>query len=805
MNKLMEIFEELPESAFRIISPKLPSQKARKFVQESIDAFVQWVPLSGSSWLFLSFILKQDWLMACLTLPVTAVTTIWAAYSKNFVFRLREIYAERGKKDADDLINFIESLDEAIRWHFFNPENKYLQCQLRECIYCEIEGFDKLDDVAIPLLRDVFVPLELTTNFTVDPSGSVLPNQMGSTGSTALKSNTLFKKQSQQGNLTIWDLLQKAQKEPSYKRLAILAWGGFGKTTLMRHITYTYAENRYRKHGAPKLVPVLLYLRKWRELLVKNNSISLPTLITQYHIPSLPGGEQLDLPEKWAENLLKRGDALVMFDGFDEVPEEHRPVISRWIGQQMRRYAQSTFILTSRPGGYTGSQGYTATDRPYHAVSIKPFNQRQWETFIQQWYFCQERHGRSRGYRYSAAVRAIANEKANELIEQIHKRQELMQMSSNPLLLNMIATFHRFYPGNELPHHRTELYNSICELQLRDRPTSKRIKMLLPFEESFHILQAIALGMVVKTRTTIDRVSLLAWLQRHLNQLGSDIQPEDFLNQIVKVSELLVERESRQYEFSHFSFQGYLAAKYIKAVDREDLLLQHYQKDWWKETIILYSAQIKNPNDFLKHLITRRATNLAYDCMQESPANVDLNLKTYLLTLHNKAQRSRFQDLKFYLENDLWEEADKETYRLIIKAVGKPEGRRLTRSDIMNLPCSELQVIDEYWTSLSDGKFGFSTQRRIYLECGGKLDDSHPSERILQTFYRRLHWQQANKVWLRYHQLGFQATAPRGHLPVALMLSPERRSRKYARIWNNDGDLGHLILLRLDNCGLSKP
>ena len=140
--------------------------------------------------------------------------------------------------------------------------------------------------------------------------------------------------------LIIWDLLSQSHKVLAYRRLAIQAWGGFGKTTLLRHVTYSYLTKQYKRYKAPKLLPVLLHLRQWQELLA-HNPPDLPTIIEQHHIPYLPESQKLTLPPAWAENHLR--NMLVMFDGFDEVKEEQRESLSQWLGEQIRSYPHSTF------------------------------------------------------------------------------------------------------------------------------------------------------------------------------------------------------------------------------------------------------------------------------------------------------------------------------------------------------------------------------------------------------------------------------------------------------------------------------
>jgi hypothetical protein len=115
------------------VPAKLPSPE-RRFVQRQIvQPLIQWMPLGGSGWLFVSFLLKQEWLQVLLTFPVTVVTAVWAAYSKNFVERLSEIYAERGKQDADAVTEWLDSLNQAIKWQLSGFDGKYLRCQRLDC------------------------------------------------------------------------------------------------------------------------------------------------------------------------------------------------------------------------------------------------------------------------------------------------------------------------------------------------------------------------------------------------------------------------------------------------------------------------------------------------------------------------------------------------------------------------------------------------------------------------------------------------------------------------------------------------
>jgi len=68
--------------------------------------------------------------------------------------------------------------------------------------------------------------------------------------------------------------------------------------------------------------------------------------------------------------------------------------------------------------------------------------------------------------------------------------------------------------------------------------------------------------------------------------------------------------------------------------------------------------------------------------------------------------------LQQLLDEQKWQEANLETWNLMCRALNKPQGLPLTTSDIQQLPCHTLQIIDQLWKKASHGKFGFGIQRR---------------------------------------------------------------------------------------------
>ncbi|PZO42509.1 MAG: hypothetical protein DCF17_08485, partial [Shackletoniella antarctica] len=142
----------------------------------------------------------------------------------------------------------------------------YLRRQARHCEESTIEGFNP-EHTAIPLLEKVFVPLDLS-----GAMGALAPTH------DRRQDPSLWSE-----NLDIWKLLARSRQDRQFRQMCILAKGGMGKTTLLRHITLIYGQGKHRRHRAPKLVPVLLRLREWVDELTQPQPPGLAQLITEHY------------------------------------------------------------------------------------------------------------------------------------------------------------------------------------------------------------------------------------------------------------------------------------------------------------------------------------------------------------------------------------------------------------------------------------------------------------------------------------------------------------------------------------------
>jgi len=106
-----------------------------------------------------------------------------------------------------------------------------------------------------------------------------------------------------------------------------------------------------------------------------------------------------------------------------------------------------------------------------------------------------------------------------------------------------------------------------------------------------------------------------------------------------------------------------------------------------------------------------------------------------------------YRELEQLLEDKKWYEADQLTYRLMLKVSEREKEEWMDLDSIRNFPCKDLQTIDNLWIHYSNGFYGFSIQKKIYVECGGKLDLSYPSSRTWGKFCERTEWENEYSIF----------------------------------------------------------
>lgn len=130
-------------------------------------------------------------------------------------------------------------------------------------------------------------------------------------------------------------------------------------------------------------------------------------------------------------------------------------------------------------------------------------------------------------------------------------------------------------------------------------------------------------------------------------------------------------------------------------------------------------------------------------------------------TISTPSPTPSYARLEQFLSIGDYKSANTETFRLMEYSIGRnPDGYSgpLDRE----ISCNCLCEVDRLWLTYSQGKFGFSIQAVIYYtECDGETESRG------DVFQSRVGWYcEARQRSLKYNELYFDISAPKGHLPA---------------------------------------
>lgn len=81
-----------------------------------------------------------------------------------------------------------------------------------------------------------------------------------------------------------------------------------------------------------------------------------------------------------------------------------------------------------------------------------------------------------------------------------------------------------------------------------------------------------------------------------------------------------------------------------------------------------------------------------------------------------------YKRLRDLLKAGKWKEANQETVKLMLNVAGREKEDYLDIDSINKFPCTDLHTIDQLWVKYSKGRYGFSVQKKIWLEVGKNWD-----------------------------------------------------------------------------------
>uniref|UniRef100_UPI0025D3CC8E NACHT domain-containing protein n=1 Tax=Okeania sp. SIO2F4 TaxID=2607790 RepID=UPI0025D3CC8E len=232
-------------------------------------------------------------------------------------------------------------------------------------------------------------------------------------------------------------------EDKKYKYLVILGDPGSGKSTLLQYIALEWAELPL-KDLPLQPIPLLIELRTY----VRNHDGNKCNNFLDFLEKG--SGVVCQFPQQELDEKLKNGDAIVMFDGLDEVfePAKREEIITD-IHRFTNNYKNVRVIVTSRIIGYKPQK---LRDAEFNHFILQDLEAEQVEDFIQRWHDLTYLDVAERERKRERLKRAIKDSSA------------INELSGNPLLLTMMSILNR---NQELPRDRAGLYNQASRVLLQ--------------------------------------------------------------------------------------------------------------------------------------------------------------------------------------------------------------------------------------------------------------------------------------------------------------------------------------------------
>ena len=356
-------------------------------------------------------------------------------------------------------------------------------------------------------------------------------------------------------------------------RLFILGKPGAGKTTFLKYITMQGLKGQIQK------LPIFVSLKEWAD-----SKKELMAFIKERF-------EECNFPnaEVFIELVLKKGHAIVLFDGLDEVQQENgqREKQIQALKDFSRQYLLSPCLITCR---------IAATDYSFEQftyVEVADFTDEQKENYASNWFKDEP-------------------EKLEKFLEgfQEDKHQGLRELGSVPLLLSLLCL--HFEETMTFPERRAELYEEAIDALLKKWDSSRSIQRDtiyhgLSVNAKRNLLANIAAETFQNKEYFIEQAHLEKKVVAYLKKLPPsehkevDIDGEVVLKSIEAQHGIFVERAHKIYSFSHLIFQEYFTARYIVENDlcgTLQKLMSHISNFEWREIFLLVASLMDTSDEF---------------------------------------------------------------------------------------------------------------------------------------------------------------------------------------------------------------
>ncbi len=205
-----------------------------------------------------------------------------------------------------------------------------------------------------------------------------------------------------------------------------------------------------------------------------------------------------------------------------------------------------------------------------------------------------------------------------------------------------------------------------------------------------------------------------------------------------------------------------LRQKLIAGSEKKQKELVDKLASFGKEGLQVLMEFLSSRRDFPANIVDGKVYQVIYQSdFVETKDFLQANFPQGIVPLKSESNID-YTQLQNLLANQDFEEADRLTLQKMCELAGDEAVKRkwLYFTEVENFPITDLQTINQLWVVHSEGKFGFSVQREMWLGLRKNWDN----------LWVKIGWKNGNN-WTRYpNEFIWSLDAPRGHLPLSNQL-----------------------------------
>lgn len=359
--------------------------------------------------------------------------------------------------------------------------------------------------------------------------------------------------------------------------IMIVAPPGGGKTTLLRLLATRQAEAFLagRNPRCPVFVPA--------RALQNPHGADLPALIA----PVLAVQHGIAEPEALLRDSCERGVLSLFIDGLDEVVPNAKSTVFRVVQSARNLFPHLQLIVSARPSAIAGwPPGYLF-------FYIREFADESISGYVAQ---------RSRK----------TPERAQQFLEAIRERTDLMRLARNPLLLALL--WQTFDASGRIATSPAFLYADLSDFLLStwDRQKGINHRSQLSVYELQRLLEQIANYQFEREAYTLTRNEAIRVISLDSGSSALDCSPDDVLDGLLTTG-LLVEAAEHSLSFVHLSFQEFYTARAL-AVDPARLV-NAIDKPNGHEIVLFACGMVQDVGPIVEAAVEKRLLLLAAKCI----------------------------------------------------------------------------------------------------------------------------------------------------------------------------------------------